>query len=501
MKFHLSTLLAAALAAVPATAADLVLKQTGGGAGQLTTMALSGGEAGKPYLLLFAAFEQVTPINANVTLDIPLTFAGLAAQIPGFTGLFNGAGAASASFVIPNDPAILGLTIPFQALGGYAPSQGSNLVRLTPAAPGTFENTLSAPALPIAGGAVVHQADGSLLLLGGSGPVSQTYDPAREEFALAGASFGVGILGQSTTLADGRILFTGGLGTDGLPTAAAAVYDPATDLTTTLAMNLPRAGHGASLMNNGKVLITGGFQAFDLTDLLTFLTGVQASTELFDPATDTFTAGPTMLEPRALHTSTSMSNGQVLIAGGLSIIPIVNIPTISSTAYAYTPGGSFGLPKFMSGGRLGHSAVALPNGKVLLVGGLTIDFTNVIATGDLTQLVIGTLTDCQLFTPGLFGSFATVNALSEGRAGAGVIALADGGALIAGGFTVAIDATTQTFAFNPLTSADRFTVAGNVLAPTGALGAARLAPVLTSAGDGTILVLGGGATTAEVYQP
>lgn len=500
MRTPLTPLLVALTLIGSAPAADLVLHQHGGAVDQLTTLALSGGTAGKPYLLLFSPVEQSTPINANVTLEIPLTFASLAVQIPGFTGLFGGPGTASAAIVIPNDPVILDLTLSFQAVSGYALDQASNLVRITPAIVGTFEDTLSAPALPVAGGAVVTQPDGSLLLIGGSGPVAQTYDPNREEFTLGGATFGVGVLSQSTTLADGRVLFTGGLGTDGQPSAAAAVYDPATGTTTTLSMALPRAGHGASLMNNGKVLISGGFQVFNLTDLLGFLTGVQASSEVFDPTTDTFAAGPTMLEPRALHTSTAMSNGQVLIAGGLSVIPIVNIPTISNTAYAYTPGGSFGLPKFFSGGRLAHSAVALPNGKVMLVGGLTIDFTNVLTSGDITQLVIGTLADTQIYTPSLFGSFATVGGLSVGRAGAGVIALGDGGALIAGGFTVSIDAMTQTFAFNALTSVDRYSVTGNSLSATGSMSGARLLPVLSHVNDGTVLVIGGGPTSAEIYQ-
>ena len=47
--------------------------------------------------------------------------------------------------------------------------------------------------------------------------------------------------------------------------------------------------------------------------------------------------GPTLLEPRALHTSTTLSNGQVLIAGGLSILPIINLPNISATAYRFNP--------------------------------------------------------------------------------------------------------------------------------------------------------------------
>ena len=62
-------------------------------------------------------------------------------------------------------------------------------MRVTPAAPGTFTKTLGTPALPIVGGAVAKGANGLLQLVGGSGPVAQTYSANLEEFELAGATF------------------------------------------------------------------------------------------------------------------------------------------------------------------------------------------------------------------------------------------------------------------------------------------------------------------------
>jgi len=481
-------------------AADLTLSKTGGGLTSTTTLNLTG-DPGKSYLLLFATSEAPTPLNGFLSLDIPLTYLSLAVSIPGFLGTLNGAGAASTSFVLPNDPLLDSLTLSFQALGAnVAINQVSNLVRLTPAPLGTFENTLGVAALPVSGGAVVEKNDGEVLLVGGSGPVFQTYDSNREEFELGGPAFGVGLFGQSTALADGRILFTGGLGLDGQPTDAAAIFDPATLQTTTVTMTAKRAGHGASLLQDGRVLITGGFATFSLTDLLTLLQGIQGTTELFDPTTGSFVAGPVLLEPRALHTSTTLTNGRVLIAGGMTVLPIVNLPTVSNTAYAYSPSSnSFGLPAFMNGARMLHSAAPLTNGKVLLVGGLSVDFSQVIATGDLTQLIVGTLSDCQLFTIGLFGlgSFQTVPGLSSPRAGAGVAPLPNAGALIAGGFDVALSSAGVTL--TNLATADRYAPTG--ITPTGSLLAARFLPVLEVLNDGTVLVVGGGPLEAEVYQP
>ncbi len=482
-----------------APAGTLELDKTGGGALAVTTLSLTG-SAGQPYLILFDISEQQTVINPQVTLDISLTYAPLAVQVPGFLGVLNGAGKAQVSFVIPNDPVILDLTISLQAIGGFMIDSVSNLVRLTPSLTGAFEAALDNPALPITGGAIHENADGTLLLVGGSGPTYQTYDPDREEFDLGGLAFGVGFLGQSTALADGRYLFTGGLGLDGQPTAAAAVFDPATGTTTNVTMLQPRAGHGASLMPNGKVLITGGFKVFTLTDILAFLQGIQGDTEIFDPAAGAFGAGPAMLEPRALHTSTAMPNGKVLVAGGLTLVPILNIPLVSNTAYSYNPiFNTFGLPIFFTGARLYHSAALLSDGRVLLAGGLSMDLTEVISTGDITKLVISTLSDCQIFKATIFGGgFTTASALSQPRAGAGVIGLADGGALIAGGFNLSLSSTA--YGMEMLSSADRFASSG-ALSATGSLLAARLTPVLHKLNDGTILAVGGGPTSAEIYQP
>ena len=82
---------------------------------------------------------------------------------------------------------------------------------------------------------VVAEDHGDFLFVGGSGPVAQRYSERLEEWELAGASFGVGLLAQTTALPDGRVLFTGGLDLlTGQPTDAAAIYDPATQTTTPL---------------------------------------------------------------------------------------------------------------------------------------------------------------------------------------------------------------------------------------------------------------------------
>ena len=489
--------------ACAASAQNLSLDKTGGGIGGSVSLRVQG-VANETYIILFDLQEQTTTIPAlGVTLAITDSFAGVSFALPGFYGNTGGTGIANASVAMPNDPGLQGLVLSLQAVAGNGPFRVSNLVRVTPQLRGTFAAPLNQPSIPIAGGAAAALPNGELLFAGGSGPLAQIFKSRTEEWTTAGATFGVGILSQSTALADGRILFTGGLDlTTGQPSTAAALYDPVAQTTTTLTMAFPRAGHGASLMGNGKVLVTGGLAAFDLQNPLTLFTGIQVTTEVFDPVAGTFTAGPNMLEARALHTSTTLTNGQVLIAGGISLLPIVNIPTVSATAYKFNfATNSFGFPALFSGARFLHSAAPLSNGKVLLVGGLTLDLTTFLQTLNIADLIIGTRTDGQVYTTALgsFGTFATVNGMQEGRAGAAIAPLPNGGALVAGGFAVTIDPTTSTFVLGATASADVFAQSPNSFTPTGSMSATRLFPTTVNLPDGTVMVVGGGAG-AEIYQ-
>lgn len=98
------------------------------------------------------------------------------------------------------------------------------------------------------------------------------------------------------------------LGIIGLSSTVLA--QPPNTFTATGNMSVARAAHTATLLANGKVLIAGGVGAFDLYGVL------QASAELFDPATGTFTSSGSMTTPRSAHTATLLADGRVFIAGG-----------------------------------------------------------------------------------------------------------------------------------------------------------------------------------------
>jgi len=80
-----------------------------------------------------------------------------------------------------------------------------------------------------------------------------------------------------------------------------------------------------------------------------------------------FTNASPMLTPRVLHTATLLPNGKVLVAGGL----ITNRPAVrTSSAELYDPAsGAWTATAPMSVARVNHTATLLPNGRVLVAGG------------------------------------------------------------------------------------------------------------------------------------
>src|SRR5215471_16900032 len=66
-----------------------------------------------------------------------------------------------------------------------------------------------------------------------------------------------------------------------------------------------RTNHTATLLSNGKVLVAGGADHDE-----------DASAELYDPATGTWTLTGSLITGRYLHTATLLPNGKVLVVGG-----------------------------------------------------------------------------------------------------------------------------------------------------------------------------------------
>jgi WD40 repeat protein len=308
-----------------------------------------------------------------------------------------------------------------------------------------------------------------------------TKNPASGTFAPTGSLVRPRWYHTATLLADGRVLVTGGeRGDISQVSYTAEVYDPAAGkFTATSSMMRPREGHTATLLGNGRVLIAGGDEGGSAVD---------ASAELYDPTTGKFAFTGSMGVARTGHTATLLRDGRVLIAGG----------DTHATAELYDPStGKFKPTGSMKRGRLNAGAVLLPDGRVLVAGG----------EGGSSG---------ELYDPST-GEFALTGSTADGHYGAAVALLSDGRVLVATGYAfcpgmhpvpsdeICIDV--------PLDSAEVYDPATGKFNPTGPMGVGRGAagapwsvPAVLLP-DGRVLVVGGGLhsgevlNSAELYDP
>ncbi|HEY5429637.1 MAG TPA: MFS transporter, partial [Solirubrobacteraceae bacterium] len=180
--------------------------------------------------------------------------------------------------------------------------------------------------------------DGKVLVAGGqdgAGNVTATaelYDPASNTWSPAGSLATAREQQTATLLPDGRVLVAGGY-VPGDVTAAAELYDPASNSWSPAAsMSTPRAGDTATLLSDGSVLIAGG------TASVSSGAGELASAELYDPASDSWSSAGSMTTARTEDTATLLSDGRVLVAGGLNSSAELYTPPTTASSLA----GDFG---------------------------------------------------------------------------------------------------------------------------------------------------------------
>ncbi len=310
--------------------------------------------------------------------------------------------------------------------------------------------------------------NGKILLAGGynGGPLnsSELYDPTTGTRVATGNLSTARFNHSSTLLSNGKVLMIGG--EDGTPTplASAELFDPNAgtngSYTPILTGNLAagRFGHSASLLPNGKVLVTGGQYA----------SGALASAELFDLASGIFTAtNGTMQSPRTSHTATLLATGSVLLAGGANGGSLASAELFNPATGLFTATvGSLAAARSL------HSATLLPSGKVLLAGG---------ENG-------ATLASAELFNP-VSGTFAAITAgMTSPRKYHTATLLANGSVLLTGGSTGTGYAGAELY--DPATGIIDPPL-GSFVATAGSLGTPRSHHTASLLSNGKVLIAGG----------
>ncbi|MEO8035872.1 MAG: kelch repeat-containing protein, partial [Acidobacteriota bacterium] len=275
----------------------------------------------------------------------------------------------------------------------------------------------------------------------------------------------------ATLLPNGKVLIAGG--DNGFATNSAELYDPATGIfTATGSMMTARVYHSATLLPNGNVLVAGGY---DPTLRTTF-----ASAEVYNPATGTFSPAGNLTGARSFQTATLLKSGKVLLAGGSD--DVGTLPSAELYDPAVGVGGTFTATASLATARYTHTATLLPDGKVLIAGGIGSTW----------------LLSAEVFDPagGMNGSFSSAGNMAAARAYHTATLLPNGKVLIAAGVGIAAA---------QLTSAELYTPSSNSFGGTGPLSTARERHTATLLPNGKVLIAGGMgvsySTSAELYDP
>jgi hypothetical protein len=247
-------------------------------------------------------------------------------------------------------------------------------------------------------------ANGQVLVAGGvacaNGRCSQLataeiFDPDLLRFLPAGSMNTARANHTATLLDNGTVLITGGSNPDAL--SSAEIFDPISRrFTTTAFMTTPRMLHTATLLGGGEVLVTGGRGCVGGCDDKS----ASLTAEVYDPARRQFFYAGKLIHPRIRHSATLLVDGRVLISGGRSCVADCEGDKTLQETEIYDPGtGKFAAAGAMSTARAAHQAIALPDGEVFVYGGARRDGrtgSNYLNSGELFQ----PSTNAFLVTPG-----------------------------------------------------------------------------------------------------
>lgn len=268
--------------------------------------------------------------------------------------------------------------------------------------------------------------DGRVLIVsGGTSRLVEIFDPATNQFVLAGLTLLLHAGPTATLMPDGRVLIAGGwaaigptdpLRVEGKPvTVAAELFDPISGKSQpTGNLNAARYRHAAVTLPDGRVVLLGGYGI-----------GVPAvsSVEIYDPSTGTFTPKGHLVESRANMTAHLLPDGRILVVGGMYLDANGDPTGARQSVEIYDPAtGNSMITGSLPDARFWHTAAPLADGRILVAGGVDIDSAGHIS-GPVTAVTIDSTT----------GKVSLTAPLTIARNQPAAVSLPDGRVLIIGG--------------------------------------------------------------------
>ncbi len=257
---------------------------------------------------------------------------------------------------------------------------------------------------------------------------AEIYDPVAGTFTATGSMRTPREGHTATLLRDGRVLVAGGSDNGTHTLNSAEIYDPATGKWTFIGhMTVPRVAHVAVLLRNGTVLIAGGGRADMPGGYI-----VYQNAEIYDPTFNQFNpVRSRMKSDRVGAAAVLLDDGRALIVGGksgkvltafhqgtlnlASFQPIASAEVYDPESSSFAAVGAMREPHYLA------QAVKLKDGNVLVVGGWLLQ----------GPVVVG-MKDAELFLPAA-GSFTQLPPMHVARLQNSATLLPDGNVLVAGG--------------------------------------------------------------------
>ncbi|HXO59722.1 MAG TPA: kelch repeat-containing protein [Candidatus Acidoferrum sp.] len=268
-------------------------------------------------------------------------------------------------------------------------------------------------------------------------------------------------------------------------------------------MAIQRANHTATLLPNGKVLVVGGRGLLSMPSPWGQPASAIASAELYDPKTRRWSSAGSLSVPRFGHTATLLSNGKVLVAGGNSAVPNSSYPSGAgslSSAELYDPQtNSWSLAASMRNARAFHTATLLGDGRVLVAGGL------VVAGGgqSSTEYPGSVLASAELYDP-VADTWTPTTPMPLAATSQSATLLFDHRALVIGGVDRFLDYPIGSSPPIGVRAAELFDPSTNSWSLAPSMSHERISPSITLLPNHQVLVVGDNGpneNTAEIFDP